>query len=49
MHHGGDQKENVCSFVYILVFVNVNSAIFKHPNFIYRIQIEISIYLYLKK
>jgi hypothetical protein len=37
MHHEGEKKESVCSFVCVLVFVYVDSTSFEHSSSIYMV------------
>ena len=40
MHHGGEKKENVRRFVYVLMFVHGNSTSYEHSIPIYRVKIR---------
>ena len=37
MHHGGEKKESICDFVYVLMFVDVNSTSYEYSMSIYRV------------
>lgn len=46
MHYEGEKKESACDFVYVLMFVYVNSKSFEHSISIYRLYIRDKIALF---
>ena len=42
----GEKKGSVHSFVYVFMFVHVNSTTFEHSSSIYRVKLRITNFIY---